>query len=689
MKRISSAAVSAWVRLGISTGGLALAALGAGLKPAFAQTTTLPPLNVPITFQTSAPGRCANVGDWYTTNGNARATLGGIQQNLATELCLPTDPPGNQTTNPTANRLHRFVIAVTQSDLAAAGGSVTVSIEDAGTGGSLDEVDGIIFPFTAGPAAPVYDPTRFRLLGPNGAVIGSQTLTPQTNPTDIGRTIQFPPITQPGVYTITSETGEYAIAGYTGPFNLTLNNDDNGFRIVVNGVQDFLIGQFQGTFQNNANIAAQTFNFYFLVGPGTTDLLLRNFDLDSSNAPVNPGGENNTITYSSPTTAGIAGTVSGNAVWNGTSGTLNTGGDVRPVAGLANAGRWGIQLNGYGSNFTNQSLLEVNTGTQPNPGQQLPIAISPPTRAGNFIITPPSDRTTQIGQTVCHPFSVTNLFFTTDIINLSTTGTDPNYTVEFRDGDGTTVLTDTDGDGAVDTGILAAFGGTRNLNLCVTPKPGAPSTDNTTIVGISFMDQRIRQQAVRDGIPGAVATPQQQTVLKITRIGEGGGTGNTNANLLLVKRITNITRGGTALPGVNFGEVINDPTSANDDDSGWAQIPLAGIITLPDTNPVRSNDEVTYTVYFLSNGGVPALDVSICDLIPGGTTFIPNSLQRQNGNASPVSVGNFFTPLAPLPNNNSCPIQTNPNGATIVDLGTVSNTQGNNFGFIRFRVRVN
>jgi uncharacterized repeat protein (TIGR01451 family) len=668
----------------VSTSGLTLAALGAGLKPVFAQTV-LPPLNVPITFQTSAPGRCANVGDWYTTNGNARATAGGIQQNLATELCLPTDPPGNQTTNPTANRLHRFVVAVTQSDLAAAGGSVSITIEDAGTGGPLDEVDGAFPPF--GPLPPVYDPTRFRLLDSSGAVIGTQTLTPQTNPADIGRTIQFPPITQPGVYTITSETGEYALAGYTGPFNLTLNNDDNGFRIIVSGVQDFLIGQFQGTFQNNQILAAQTFNFYFLVGPGTSDVFLRNFDLDSSNAPINPGGENNTIAYSSPTTTGIPGTVSGNGVWNGGGGTLNAGGDVQPVAGLANAGRWSIQLNGYGSNFTNQSLLEVNIGTQPNPGQQLPIAISPPTRAGNFIITPPSDRTTQIGQTVCHPFSVTNLFFTTDIVNLTTTGTDPNYTVEFRDADGTTVLTDTDGDGAVDTGILAAFGGSRNLNLCVTPKPGAPPTDNTTIVGISFMDQRVRQQAVSEGIPGAVATPRPQTVLKITRIGEGGGTGA--ANLLLVKRITNITRGSTVLPGVNFAEVINDPAAANDDDPGWAQIPLAGIITLPITNPVQSGDEVTYTVYFLSNGTTPALDVSVCDLIPGGTTFISGSLQLKNGNADPVSVGNFFNPLAPLPNNNSCPIQTNPNGATIVNLGTVSNTAGSNFGFIRFRVRVN
>jgi uncharacterized repeat protein (TIGR01451 family) len=655
----------------VSIGTATLVTIGMMEKPASAQTTTLPS-NPNINFQTSGPARCANVGDWYTTNGNENSTLGG-QQFLVPTLCGPNPPAINQTTNPSANRLHRFLISVTAEDLAVAGGAITVQVVDAGTGNSLlDEVDGS--PPPPGPAAPVYDPTRFRLLDPSGAIIDSQTLTPQTNPADLGRTIQFVPITRPGVYTVTSETGEYAINGYTGPFDPALNNDDNGFRIVVNGVQNLLIGQFQGTFQNNV-IGAQTVNFFFLVGPGASNVFIRNFDLDNDG----------TVSYSSPTVAVLAGTISGNALWNG-GGNLNAGGDSQPVTGLANAGRWGIQLNGYGT-FNNQTLLEVNNGTQPDPAQQLPVLDSPPTRAGNFVITPPTERQAQIGQTVCHPFAVTNFFFTTDIINLATTGTDPNYTVEFRAADGTTLLTDTDGDGVVDTGILAALGGTRDLNLCVTPQPGAPPVDNTQIIGTSFMDRRVREQAVQDGIPGVDPNPQRQTVLKTTRIGDGGGTGA--ANLVLVKRITDITRGGAPLPGVNFAEVINDPTSSNDDDPGWAQIPLTGIITLPVTNPVRSNDEVTYTVHFLSNGAAPALDVSICDLISGGTTFISGSLQYKNANADPVPVGTFFTPLAPLPVNNSCPIQTNPNGAAIVDLGTVSNLAGNNFGFIRFRVRIN
>jgi len=51
--------------------------------------------------------------------------------------------------------------------------------------------------------------------------------------------------------------------------------------------------------------------------------------------------------------------------------------------------------------------------------------------------------------------------------------------------------------------------------------------------------------------------------------------------------------------------------------------------------------------------------------------------------------GNFFSPLAPLPAKNACPNPNNPDGAVIVNLGNISNAVGSNFGFIRFRVRIN
>jgi len=157
-------------------------------------------------------------------------------------------------------------------------------------------------------------------------------------------------------------------------------------------------------------------------------------------------------------------------------------------------------------------------------------------------------------------------------------------------------------------------------------------------------------------------------------------------NLRLVKRITNIIRDGVPLTGVNFNRFIDDPNDANDDATGWSQLPLFGIYQLSD-NSVKSSDEVDYTIYFLSDGSSPSNNIRFCDLIPEGTTFVPGSIQAIIG-AAPIQ-GNFFSPLAPLPAGNTCPNQTNPNGAVLVNLGNLSNVAGSNFGFVRFRVRVN
>ena len=668
--------------LWLASGTAAIATLATSPNQVLAQipgSTTLPrQTNNNLVFQTSGPARCANVGDWYTTNGNFANSPPGF--------CLPTDPPANQTTNPLAQKGHTFFISVTAADLAAAGGQVVITIEDAGSGGlttrpglpvPLDEIDGQ----PAGtPGTP--DPTRFRLFGlTNPGLIGSATLNPAVNPADAGRDITFPAITQPGVYIVDSVTGEYPVNGNTGLFNNALNNDDNGFRIVANGIQDLLIGQFQGTFQN-AQVGAATFDFFFLVGPGNSNVYIRNFDFDGDGQ----------LFYTSPSTYtnNPGSPPSGQAAWNN-GGNLNAGGDSRPFNSLPDSGLWQIQIANYGGGFTNQAALEVVIGP-PNddPGRPvIPVLDTPPLRAGNIRVDKPNQtpQPGQVGQPACQTFTVTNLFFTTDIINLSTVGTSPGYAVEFRDAAGTTVLTDTDGDGQVDTGILQP-GQSITLSLCITPQPGAPARNETQIVTTSFLDQRVRQQAVQRGLPGANLTPTPSIpVLAITTLGTGNGTGT--PNFVIVKRITNVTRNGAVLPGVNFGTVIDDPNDTNDNAAGFAQIPLTGVLALTTDNPVQSGDEVTYTVYFLSDGTAPALDTSICDLIPGATSFIPGSLELKLGNASPASTGTFYTPLAPLPANNSCPIQTNPNGAAIVDLGTVSNASGSNFGFIRFKVRIN
>lgn len=162
-------------------------------------------------------------------------------------------------------------------------------------------------------------------------------------------------------------------------------------------------------------------------------------------------------------------------------------------------------------------------------------------------------------------------------------------------------------------------------------------------------------------------------------------TPNQQANLRLVKRITNIVRDGLPLAGVDFNRFIDDPNDTSDNASGWSQLPLLGVFQLNNI-PIKSGDEVAYTVYLLSDGNSPTNNVRFCDLIPDGTTFISNSIQAVIG-TTPIN-SNFFSPLAPLPAGNTCSNQTNPNGAVIVNLGDISNVAGSNFGFVRFRVKI-
>lgn len=158
------------------------------------------------------------------------------------------------------------------------------------------------------------------------------------------------------------------------------------------------------------------------------------------------------------------------------------------------------------------------------------------------------------------------------------------------------------------------------------------------------------------------------------------------ANLRLVKRITNIIRDGVPLAGVDFNRFIDDPNDTNDNAPGWSQLPLLGVFQLSDI-PIKSGDNVDYTVYFLSDGSSAVNNLKFCDLIPDGTTFVPNSIQAIIG-TTPIN-GNFFSPLAPVPAGNNCSNQTNPNGAVLVDFGDLSNVAGSNFGLVRFRVKVN
>jgi uncharacterized repeat protein (TIGR01451 family) len=114
---------------------------------------------------------------------------------------------------------------------------------------------------------------------------------------------------------------------------------------------------------------------------------------------------------------------------------------------------------------------------------------------------------------------------------------------------------------------------------------------------------------------------------------------------------------------------------------------------------LQSGDEVEYTIYFLSDGSTPATNVRVCDPIPVGTTFIPDSfgagsgiLLNQSGaqtpqtNPSDTDKGTFFSPLSPV--TAPCADTNNPNGSVFVQVGDISNTAPNNLGFVRFRTRI-
>jgi len=170
------------------------------------------------------------------------------------------------------------------------------------------------------------------------------------------------------------------------------------------------------------------------------------------------------------------------------------------------------------------------------------------------------------------------------------------------------------------------------------------------------------------------------------------------SRLRLAKRITNVLRGGISLSGVNFGALV--VTSSDDTAPGWSQLvpqgaPI-GAVSLNNSTPLQPGDEVEYTVYFLSDGRRGVNSVSLCDQIPSGTRFIFGSNRVRVGSqplandsvARSAIAGEFFTPLAPLPTNNPCSNQNNPNGSLIFSLGDLPNLPTNNVGYAQFRVKI-
>lgn len=159
-------------------------------------------------------------------------------------------------------------------------------------------------------------------------------------------------------------------------------------------------------------------------------------------------------------------------------------------------------------------------------------------------------------------------------------------------------------------------------------------------------------------------------------------------SLRLVKRITALTRNGVR---TEFNQFIDDPNTLDDNRPDWSQPGASpvGLITADPSLAVRSNDEIEYTIYYLAEGGTSIADVNLCDAIPTNTTFVPNSNLVSRSGGSATSGGTFFSPLQPIPNPTACSSPSNNNGSILYSLGNLSTQLGQNFGYTRFRTRVN
>ena len=289
-----------------------------GLVVALCLNTSSHAQTVPSTpnlvFQTSGRERGADIGDWYTTKSSA-----------------------------SADRVHRFTIEVTQEQLADAGGSVTLTVNNPKSHVGIDEVGG-----------GASDPTRFAVCSArctpgntsDATVLKRQTFN-SASPDTATFTYTF---TSAGTYQLTSETGAFYISGDA---TVNLNDDDNSYTFSMSsGSFPLVVGQYQSSIQQSVQ---QTINLYFFVPVGAAGpLQLRNFDVDS----------NASISYVRPDGTTVAGTASGNGTWNG-GGNLNSGADS--VAINNSYGWWTMRLTNLTDN--NQLIVEANDGA----GGRLPL----------------------------------------------------------------------------------------------------------------------------------------------------------------------------------------------------------------------------------------------------------------------------------------------------------------------------
>ncbi|MEM7793681.1 MAG: hypothetical protein AAF579_04405 [Cyanobacteria bacterium P01_C01_bin.118] len=207
-------------------------------------------------------------------------------------------------------------------------------------------------------------------------------------------------------------------------------------------------------------------------------------------------------------------------------------------------------------------------------------------------------------------------------------------------------------------------------------------------------------------------------------------------NLLLVKRITRINGNTTTADGADLSLYLDEANSPYDDndisvtdpaqppDTDQWPDPTVNLLGHIDGGNVTPNDEIEYTIYFLSSGDTTAKNVLFCDYVPTFTSFIDNAYTGRGpqalggiGNAdlsielfrngtthyhTGANDGDSATYFSPgVDPANSFPgidcdgdgdgVNANTNGAVVVNLGDLSDATTNitaAYGYVRFSTQV-
>jgi len=172
----------------------------------------------------------------------------------------------------------------------------------------------------------------------------------------------------------------------------------------------------------------------------------------------------------------------------------------------------------------------------------------------------------------------------------------------------------------------------------------------------------------------------------------------TDSNLVITKRIT-------AINGTSLTDSVDAPSDADNHPNWPAGTTGAGISTFlagATQRGVEPGDEVEYTIYYLATGNFPVTNVLLCDRIPTGATYIPDSMviftSSVTSNLTDTDTDNDGGEFLPIGDTTPLPCtETDTGGTVLVNLApspsqlpnaTGPGTPTDAYGFIRFRVTV-